>query len=99
MDPARLSPTVEAIVCIILCVLTGLCGSRRWAGFLGAFLIALITTPLVVLPVPILIGSSRRVEWQMATRDDHHLDELDLSVRPLSIDEDRFVEQRSVENS
>jgi hypothetical protein len=53
----------------------------------------------VVLPVPLLIGSSRRVEWQMATRDDHHLDELDLSARPLSIDEDRLVEQRSVENS
>ncbi len=54
---------VEAIAYIILCVLTGLCGSYRRMGFFGTFLLALITTPLVVLPVLLLTGPSRRVEW------------------------------------
>jgi hypothetical protein len=54
---------VEAIVYITMCVLTGLCGSQRRLGFFGTFLVALITTPLVVLPVLLLTGPSRRVEW------------------------------------
>jgi hypothetical protein len=42
---------LEAIVYIILCLLTGLCGSQRRMGFFGTFILAIITTPLVVLPV------------------------------------------------
>jgi hypothetical protein len=53
---------VEAIIYIFICVLTGLCGSRRRLGFFGTFLVALITTPLAVLPVLFLTGSSHRVE-------------------------------------
>lgn len=55
---------VEAIAYVMVCVLTGLCGSQRRMGFFGTFLIALITTPLVVLPVLLLTGPSRRVEWR-----------------------------------
>ena len=55
---------LEAIVYIILCILTGLCGVNRRMGFLGTFVIALVTTPLVVLPVLLLTGPSRRVEWR-----------------------------------
>ena len=55
---------LEAIVYIIFCVLTGLCGVNRRMGFLGTFVIALVTTPLVVLPVLLLTGPSRRVEWR-----------------------------------
>jgi hypothetical protein len=53
---------LESIVYIIFCILTGLCGSRRRMGFIGTFLFALATTPLVVLPVLLLTGPSRRVE-------------------------------------
>ena len=52
------------ILYIIFCVLTGLCGVNRRMGFLGTFVIALVTTPLVVLPVLLLTGPSRRVEWR-----------------------------------
>ena len=55
---------LEFIVYMIFCLLTGLCGINRRTGFLGTFLIALVTTPLVVLPVLFLTGPSRRVEWR-----------------------------------
>jgi len=55
---------LEAIIYIILCLLTGLCGSQRRMGFLGTFFLAIITTPLVVLPVLLLTGPSRRIEWR-----------------------------------
>jgi hypothetical protein len=55
---------LEAIVYLIFCVLTGLCGTQRRMGFLGTFLLALVTTPLVVLPILLLTGPSRRVEWR-----------------------------------
>src|SRR5262249_46526598 len=59
--PSRM---LEAIVYIIFCVLTGLCGIDRRIGFFGTFLLALVTTPFVVLPVLLLTGPSRRAEWQ-----------------------------------
>jgi hypothetical protein len=55
---------LEAIAYIIFCALTGLCGSQRRMGFFGTFLIALVTTSLVVLPVLLLTGPLRRVEWR-----------------------------------
>jgi len=55
---------LEAIVYITFCVLTGLCGAHRRLGFLGTFLFALVTTPLVVLPVLFFTGPSRHVEWR-----------------------------------
>jgi hypothetical protein len=58
---------LEAIVYITLCLLTGLCGIERRMGFIGTFLITLVTTPLVVLPVLLLTGPSRRVEWRRRT--------------------------------
>ena len=65
--PTRPSPMLESIVYIIFCVLTGLCGSERRMGFLGTFLLALVTTPLLVLPVLLITGPSRRVEWRRRT--------------------------------
>jgi len=55
---------LEAVIYIIFCILTGLCGSDRRMGFLGTFLLALATTPLVVLPILLLTGPSRRFEWR-----------------------------------
>jgi hypothetical protein len=58
---------LEPIVYIAFCVLTGLCGVGRRMGFLGTFLLALVTTPIVVLPLLLLTGPSRHVEWQRRT--------------------------------
>jgi hypothetical protein len=55
---------LEPIVYTILCLLTGLYGSQRRMGFFGTFILAIITTPLVVLPVLLLTGPSRRIEWR-----------------------------------
>ena len=54
---------LEAVVYIVFCAFTGLCGIDRRLGFLGTFLLALITTPFVVLPILLLTGPSRRAEW------------------------------------
>jgi hypothetical protein len=58
---------LEASVYIVFCVLIGLCGIDRRLGFFGTFLFALATTPLVVLPVLLLPGTSSRVEWRYRT--------------------------------
>jgi hypothetical protein len=58
---------LESIVYITLCVLTGLCGTERRMGFVGTFLLAIVTTPLVVLPLLLITGPSRRVEWRRRT--------------------------------
>jgi hypothetical protein len=51
---------LEALVYIAFCLLTGLCGIERRMGFFGTFLLALVTTPLVVLPMLFITGPSRR---------------------------------------
>jgi hypothetical protein len=58
---------LESIVYIIFCVLTGFCGIDRRMGFFGTFLLALVTTPLLVLPLLLITGPSRRVEWRRRT--------------------------------
>jgi hypothetical protein len=58
---------LESIVYIIFCLLTGLCGIDRRMGFVGTFLLALVTTPLLVLPLLLITGPSRRVEWRRRT--------------------------------
>ncbi len=47
---------LKPIVCIIVYVLTGPCGNQRRIGFIGTFIRAIVTTPLVVLPVLLLTG-------------------------------------------
>ena len=55
---------VEAVIYIIFCVLTGLLGIDRRMGFFGTFLIAIVTTPFIVLPILLLTApSSDRVGW------------------------------------
>jgi len=55
---------IETLIYVVFCVLTGLCGIGRKMGFFGTFLLALITTPLVVLPLLLITGPSRNVEWR-----------------------------------
>lgn len=45
---------VEAVIYVIFCVLTGLLGIDRRMGFFGTFLIAIVTTPFIVLPILLL---------------------------------------------
>jgi hypothetical protein len=59
-----MSPMIEAALYIIFCALTGLCGIGRRLGFLGTFGLALLTTPLVVLPLLLITGPSRNMEWR-----------------------------------
>lgn len=55
---------LETIIYVLFCILTGLCGIDRRMGFLGTFLLALVTTPLIVLPLLLITGPSRRFEWR-----------------------------------
>jgi hypothetical protein len=55
---------VEAVIYVIFCVLTGLLGIDRRMGFFGTFLLAIVTTPFIVLPILLLTApSSGRVGW------------------------------------
>jgi hypothetical protein len=54
---------LEPIVYKILCVLTGFCSCDRRRGSIGTFILAIITAPLVVLPVPLITGPLHRAGW------------------------------------
>jgi hypothetical protein len=58
---------IEVSIYLIFCLLTGLCGSQRRMGFLGTFALAVVLTPLLVLPVLIVTGPSHQVEWHRRT--------------------------------
>ena len=49
---------------ITVCLLTGFCGSKRRMGFWGTFLLALVITPLLMLPLLFITAPSRRAEWR-----------------------------------
>jgi hypothetical protein len=51
-----------AILYVIFCLLTGLCGIQRKLGFWGTFVIALLVTPIPVLLVLLLTAPSRRYD-------------------------------------
>jgi hypothetical protein len=54
---------LESIVYLILCVRTAFRGIHRRIGFFGTLALAIIATPMVILPVLLLTGPSRRFEW------------------------------------
>lgn len=56
-------PAAAILAYIVSRMLTGFCGTHRRMGFWGTFFLALLTTPLVVLPVLFMTGPSRRFEW------------------------------------
>jgi len=55
---------VAILAYITACLLTGFSGSHRRMGFWGTFFLALIVTPLIVLPVIFITAPARRVEEQ-----------------------------------
>ena len=59
---------LEAVVYIGFCALTGICGIGRRLGFVGTFLLSIVVTPLVVLPILLLTGPSRHFEWRPRPR-------------------------------
>ena len=64
MSSGETKPMLEASIYIAFCALTGFCGMGRRMGFFGTFVLALVATPLVALPVLLLTGPSRNVEWR-----------------------------------
>ncbi|HEY2534276.1 MAG TPA: hypothetical protein VGJ20_41220 [Xanthobacteraceae bacterium] len=58
---------LELIVYMIFCVFTGLCGVEPRMGFFGTFVLALLVSPLVVLPMPLITAPLRRIEWRRQT--------------------------------
>ncbi len=54
--------TAAAIVYVIFCLLTGLCGIQRRLGFWGTFIISLFITPVLMLLVLLLTAPSHRAE-------------------------------------
>jgi hypothetical protein len=55
---------VAILAYIVVCMLTGFCGTRRRMGFWGTFFLSLIVTPLIVLPILFIAGPSRDVQWR-----------------------------------
>lgn len=53
---------VEAILYILICVLTGLCGRNTRIGAVGTFIIAVLVTPLLLLPTLMLMDFPPRNE-------------------------------------
>ena len=54
---------LEPVIYLVVCVLAPLCGRQSGMGLLGTFILAIITAPLLVSPVPLLTGPSCRVNW------------------------------------
>ncbi len=54
---------------ILVCLLAGFCGTHRRMGYWGTFLLSLVATPLVVLPLLFITGPSRHVEWRRRNID------------------------------
>jgi hypothetical protein len=50
---------IAVVLYLIFCLLAGLAGSQRRMGFIGTFLLSLVTTPLLVLVLLILTRLSR----------------------------------------
>jgi peptidoglycan/LPS O-acetylase OafA/YrhL len=51
--------SIAIILYLIFCLLAGLCGSHRRMGFFGTFLLSLFLTPVLVVLLLILTGTSR----------------------------------------
>ena len=54
---------LQPIIYLVVCLLAILCCNQSGTGFFGTFILAIITAPLMVLPVLLLTGPSRRVNW------------------------------------
>ena len=65
--PDSMTPTM-AVIYVVFCLLTGLCGIQRRLGFWGTFIISLLVTPIPVLLV-LLLTAPRRLESERRQRN------------------------------
>jgi hypothetical protein len=55
---------LEVILYVVICALTGLGGIDRRGGFFVTFFLALVFSPLIVLPVLLLSSPFRSIRWR-----------------------------------
>ena len=53
---------IELVIYVAFCAVTGLLGMDRRMGFIGTFVLTLLTTPLIMIPVLLLTGRSARAQ-------------------------------------
>jgi hypothetical protein len=55
---------LELVLYVTVCALTGIGGIDRRGGFFMTFLLALVFSPLIVLPVLLITFPLRGVQWR-----------------------------------
>jgi hypothetical protein len=55
---------LELLLYVVICALTGIGGIDRRGGFFMTFFLALIFSPLIVLPVLLISSPFRGVQWR-----------------------------------
>jgi hypothetical protein len=55
---------LELLLYVVVCALTGIGGIDRRGGFFMTFFLALIFSPLIVLPVLLISSPFRGVPWR-----------------------------------
>lgn len=55
---------LEVILYVAVCALTGIGGIDRRGGFLMTFFLALVLSPLIVLPVLLISSPLRAIQWR-----------------------------------
>jgi hypothetical protein len=55
---------LEVILYVVVCALTAIGGIDRRGGFFVTFILALVFSPLIVLPVLLISSPLRAVQWR-----------------------------------
>jgi hypothetical protein len=55
---------LEVILYVAVCALTGIGGIDRRGGFFMTFFLALVFSPLIVLPVLLISSPLRAIQWR-----------------------------------
>ena len=55
---------LELFLYVIICALTGIGGLDRRGGFFMTFFLALVFSPLIVLPVLLISSPFRGISWR-----------------------------------
>jgi hypothetical protein len=55
---------LEIILYVVVCALTGIGGIDRRGGFFVTFILALVFSPLIVLPVLLISSPLRAIQWR-----------------------------------
>ncbi len=55
---------LELLLYVVVCALTGIGGLDRRGGFFMTFFLALVFSPLIVLPILLISSPFRGVQWR-----------------------------------